>query len=95
MKNERASANGKRVKERLRDYIGENFLPQSGLEGFADSDSFLEKGIIDSTGILELLEYIEEQFLISVDDDEVIPANLDSLDNLTRFIQEKLSHVAS
>ncbi len=82
-------AQGRDVRQRLRRYIEENFLPQSGLGGFADSDSFLEKGIIDSTGVLELLEFIEQEFAFSVGDDEVVPDNLDSVDNLTRYIQGK------
>lgn len=73
----------------LRNYIVENFLPSAGIDSFGDSDSFLEKGIIDSTGILELLEFIEEKFNFRVEDDEIIPSNLDSLKNLVAFIQRK------
>lgn len=51
----------------------------------------MEKGIIDSTGVLELLEYIEEKFHIKVEDEEVIPDNLDSLDKLTSYIDRKLN----
>ncbi|MFZ2052735.1 MAG: acyl carrier protein [Candidatus Aminicenantales bacterium] len=80
------------VESVLRRFISESFLPQSGLKTFSGSDSFLEKGIIDSTGILELLEFIEERFEIRVEDDEVIPDNLDSLDRLTRFIEVKIGH---
>ena len=76
----------------MKKYIAESFLPQAGLETFDDTDSFMEKGIIDSTGVLELLEFIEEEFGIKVDDEEVIPNNLDSLQKLTQFIQRKLAH---
>lgn len=78
-----------RIRETLRAFITENFLPQSGLDSFEDSDSFMEKGIIDSTGVLELLEFIEEKFAIKVEDEEVVPDNLDSLDKLTNFICRK------
>lgn len=77
------------VKKSLRDFVTENFLPFSGLETFEDADSLLENGIIDSTGVLELLEYIEEHFCLQVEDSEVIPENLDSIDNLMDFITEK------
>ena len=51
--------------------------------------SFLEKGILDSTGILEVIYFIEEEFGMSVDDEEMIPENLDSVDNIVAFIGRK------
>lgn len=80
------------VKQVLRRCIAESFLPQAGLETFDDTDSFMENGIIDSTGVLELLEFIEGEFGIKVEDEEVIPDNLDSLQKLTSYIQRKLGH---
>jgi acyl carrier protein len=80
------------IGQKLRAFITSNFLPQSGLESFLDTDSFMEKGIIDSTGVLELLEFIEGEFAIKVEDEEVIPDNLDSLQKLTFFIKEKSGH---
>jgi len=77
------------IKVVLRDLITESFLPSAGLENFADDDSFMETGIIDSTGVLELLEFIEETFAIEIEDEEVIPSNLDSLNNISAFIQRK------
>ncbi len=82
------------IRETLRTFISENFLPQSGVDSFRDPDSFMEKGIIDSTGVLELLEFIEEKFGIKVEDEEVVPENLDSLDKLTAFICRKKSDVS-
>jgi acyl carrier protein len=76
----------------LRKFISENFLPSAGLDEFEDNDSFMQKGILDSTGVLELIEYIEEHFNISVEDEEIIPDNLDSLAQLTSFINRKLAH---
>ena len=77
------------IKNTLRSFIIETFLPSAGLESFVDDDSFMETGIIDSTGVLELLEFIEESFTIQVEDEEVIPSNLDSLNKLSVFIQRK------
>jgi len=82
----------KDIKGILRGFISETFLPSAGLDAFADEDSFLEKGIIDSTGILELLEFIEEKFKIRVEDEEIVPDNLDSLDKLTSYIQRKVGY---
>ncbi len=73
----------------LRKFVTENFLASSAVDSFEDADSFLEKGIIDSTGVLELLEFIEGTFGFRVEDEEVVPANLDSLDNLAAFIKRK------
>jgi acyl carrier protein len=77
------------IKIGLREFITDNFLPSSGQDSFEDSDSFMETGIIDSTGVLELLEYIEEAFSIQVEDEEVVPDNMDSLDKLAAFIGRK------
>lgn len=81
------------IKMILREFINESFLPSAGLDTFDGSDSLMEKGIIDSTGVLELLEFIEERFKINVEDEEVIPDNLDSLNKLTSFIKRKLRYV--
>lgn len=82
------------VKDVLRKFIEENFLPSAGLDTFDDDDSFMEKGIVDSTGVLELLEFVEEQFDIRVEDEEVIPDNLDALNKLTSFINRKVAHAS-
>jgi len=77
------------LKSKIRQCIVETFLFGSEEEPFGDDDSFLEKGIIDSTGVLELIEYIEENFRIKVEDDELVPENLDSLNNVTAYIMRK------
>ena len=87
--------NETQIKQIMKEFIQESFLPASGLDHFEEMDSLMEKGIIDSTGVLELLEFIEERFQITVEDEEVIPKNLDSLTNLTSFITGKLSHAHS
>lgn len=78
------------TKSQLRNYIVENFLFGDTETEFADSDSFMEKGIIDSTGILEIITFIEENYDIKIEDDEILPENLDSIDNLTNFISRKV-----
>lgn len=76
--------------EKIKTYIVGNFLfgDDKGLE---DSTSFLDSGIIDSTGILELISFLEESFALTIHDDELIPENLDSINNLIKFISTKLS----
>jgi acyl carrier protein len=58
-------------------------------EKLADSDSLLSKGIIDSTGVLELVGFLEENYRIAVEENELVPDNLDSIDNLAKYIQNK------
>jgi len=72
----------------------EDFILSSFLFGDADrmpsrTDSLLETGVIDSTGVLELIEFLEAEFRLHVDDDESVPENLDSIENLARFIAAK------
>jgi len=73
----------------IREFILENFLFGDG-ESLRDNTSLMEEGIMDSTGILELLFFLEETFGISVEDEELVPENMDSLQNITRFINQKL-----
>ena len=72
----------------LREFIRDNFLFGQELD-FADDDSFLDLGIIDSTGVLELVTFLEERFEIAIADNELVPENLDSINNLVRFIASK------
>jgi len=78
------------IKQKIREFIIENFLFGTD-EGFKDETSFLEGGIIDSTGILELVAFLEEEFSISVDDEEMIPENLDSVNNVGAYLKRKLA----
>ena len=74
---------------KVREFIVENFLFGDG-EALENDTSFMEEGIIDSTGILELVFFLEETFGLSVEDEELVPENMDSLQNITRFIERKL-----
>ena len=76
------------IETRIRAYIAENFL-FGDTDQLAVADSFLDKGIIDSTGILEIIMFLEEQFGIKVADSEMLPENLDSIGNIVRFIEKK------
>ena len=72
----------------LRKFVEENFLFGQKAK-FSDDDSFLEQGIIDSTGVLELVAFLEETYHLQVADEELLPENLDSIHNLVRFIERK------
>ena len=77
------------VEQQIRDYILENYLFTDDQSLLNNSDSFLEKGILDSTGILEVIYFIEEDFDVKVEDEEMIPENLDSVDRVVAFIGRK------
>ncbi len=79
------------IKGQLVQYITENFVITGELD-LDTVDSFMETGILDSTGILELIGFIEETFDFEVDDDEMVPENLDSLANAVGFIQKKIAN---
>lgn len=77
------------LEQKIKGYILENFLFTDDSSALASDDSLLEKGIIDSTGVLELIMFMEEEFDIKVEDEEMIPENLDSVNNLVSFVQRK------
>ena len=77
------------VEDKVRSYILENYLFTDDQSELNNEDSFLDKGIIDSTGILEVIFFLEEEFGISVDDEEMIPENLDSVNNIVKYVNSK------
>ena len=76
------------VRIAVRNFISENFILDAA-EDLREEDSLLERGIIDSTGVLELVAFIEEKFGITVEDDELIPENLDTIRDIAEFIRQK------
>jgi len=81
------------INDKIRAFIVENFLFGENSD-FKDNVSFLDEGIIDSTGILELVGFLEEEFEITVDDEELVPENLDSLNNITSYLEKKIKRAA-
>ena len=77
------------IETQVRHYILENFLYTKDEGKLHNTASFLEDGIVDSTGILELLLFVEETFGVEVKDEEVVPDNFDSVERLTRYICTK------
>jgi len=79
------------VKREIKNYIVESFLYGQDDNTIDDDVSFLENGIIDSTGVLELVSFVQDTYGITVTDDELIPDNFDTLNKLELFIMKKLS----
>jgi len=77
------------LRDQIRKFILENFILENP-EDLVDDESMLEKGIIDSTGVLELVGFIESTYQIKVEDEELIPENLDSVKNIVGYLERKL-----
>lgn len=75
--------------DEVRDYVIESFLFGES-EKLEDDNSFLASGVVDSTGILELVNFLEENYGITIADEELVPENLDSLQNIDSFLKRKL-----
>jgi acyl carrier protein len=78
------------MQNEIRQFVIDNFLFGQNDRQLGDSDSFLESGIIDSTGVLELIAFIESKYAVSIADEELVPANLDSIERVSAFIERKL-----
>jgi acyl carrier protein len=78
------------VKQQIRSYVAESLFFSSDDYDLDDDMSFLDEGVVDSTGVVELVLFVEENFDIEVDDDEIVPDNFDSVNNLVAYIERKL-----
>ena len=76
------------IEDKLRNFIVETFLFGQD-PGLKPNDSLLNKGIIDSTGVVELIDFIERTFHITVEDEEIVPDNLDSIDHAAAYVMRK------
>jgi acyl carrier protein len=82
------------LKSEIRSFVVKNFLFGKE-EGLADDSSFLEEGIVDSTGVLELVSHLQETYGIKIDDSELIPDNLDSITTIAEFVTRKRGTAAT
>jgi acyl carrier protein len=78
------------LRDELRQFVTDNFMFGKPYKGFADDDSFIERGIIDSTAVMELVAFLEERYRIKLQDRELIPDNFDSIAKLARFVASRL-----
>jgi acyl carrier protein len=76
------------LKKQIRAFIVQNFIVEKATD-LKDNDSLLQLQIVDSTGFLELIHFIEETFAVKVADDEMVPENLETIDNIAQFIARK------
>lgn len=81
------------IRLRLRDFVVTNYLFGDESRAPSDDESLMDQGLVDSTGILELIEFLEDEFGIQVSEAETLPENLGSIDALSRYVQVK--HVSA
>lgn len=79
------------IEPQIRRYLAENFLFSDNGYELGDEASFLEEGVVDSTGVLELVMFVEETFGITIQDEEIVPQNFDSVAQLAAYIRRKLA----
>lgn len=77
------------TKQEIKKFILGNYLFTSDESVLNDADSLLQKGVVDSTGMLELIMHLEESYGIKVAEAEMIPANLDSVDAISAYVERK------
>ena len=78
------------IRDEVKQFVMNNLLFGQA-DGLDEQDSFLDRGIIDSTGVLELINFIEDHFGVRVQDSDLVPENLDSIQRVSRFVEIKLS----
>ena len=78
------------IRAKLREFMKNNFLLGNDAN-LKDDDSFMNKGIVDSTGILEVVSFVEEAFAIKVADEDLLPDNLDSINNLIKYVTSRIT----
>jgi acyl carrier protein len=78
-----------KIEEQIRDYLTHNLIFSGNGFNYEDTTSFLEEGIVDSQGVMELVLFVEDSFHISVEDREITPDNFDSVNKLAEYIRLK------
>ncbi len=78
------------IRQQLRGFVEENLIKERSGIKLRDSDSFFDNEVIDSTGVLELVLFIEQTFAFPVEDEEIVPENLDSIDKMVSYVESKL-----
>ena len=81
----------KNIEEMIHEYIAENFLFSNNGYPYADDVSFLNEGIVDSMNVLELVMFVEKEFSIQIEDEDIVPDNFDSVSRLAAFVRRKVS----
>ena len=79
------------IEQEVRQFVIENFVFESDNRDFSNDDSFFDTGLLDSMGVLTLVEFVKEKYEIAVEDDELLPENWDSVNRIANFVQGRVS----
>jgi len=79
------------IEEKVKNFISENILFSDIGYPFNEDDSFLEKGVVDSMNVMEIVAFVEDTFGVNISDSDIVPSNFDSISNITKFIEKKKS----
>ncbi len=92
--NKNLDYNEKDIVDIISQFIINNFLLSDQKENIDVNISLYEKRIVDSTGVLEIVDFLEEKFGIKIEDDELVPDNLDSINKMSKFVQRKIDNAS-
>jgi acyl carrier protein len=81
------------IENKIREFIADNFLFREDRDELDENESLLDAGLIDSTGVLELVGFLETEFTIRMEDNEIVPANLDSIRDIIAFVTGKVKAI--
>jgi acyl carrier protein len=79
------------IERKIRQFVVDNYFFGKDEREFSDEDSFLDKGVLDSLGILTLVSFIQQEYAIQIDDQELVPDNWDSVRRVAQFVHKKLN----
>ena len=94
-RNERGRASMSETERDVRQFVADNFILDRGADDLPGDESLTQSGVLDSMGVLELIMFIEERFGVKVPDEDTLPANLDTVDNIVRYVQGRLAGVSA
>jgi acyl carrier protein len=83
------------IEQEVRQFVIENFVFESDDRGFSNDASFFDTGLIDSMGVLTLVEFVKDKYGVSVEDDELLPENWDSVNRIATFIRARLGRISA
>ena len=92
--NKNLDYNEKDIVDIISRFILDNFILSDQKENIDVNISLYEKRIVDSTGVLEIVDFLEETFGIKIEDDELVPDNLDSINKMSKFVQRKIDNAS-
>lgn len=79
------------IEQEVRQFVIENFVFESDGSSFSNDDSFFDTGLLDSLGVLTLVEFVKQKYGVCVEDDELLPENWDSVNRIATFVETRLS----